>query len=259
MATESTRTAADLLRSGLLKRLVVAVAATVLFVLACHYAITHAGGWLDVGQLPERTDYVVVLPGDAERRPFVAAALINAGLAGKALIPSNLPGPDVIDGITLPAEEVIRQVLLARGVPESRIVVLPGESTNTADDLAIVFKYLSERPEASVAFVTSAIHTRRARWTIRRVMQQYRQFRGKVVMVSAPNPLFGAADWWRYPNGFLAVTTEYIKLFFYWCRYGLGCYWLAGAFAALFAFCAYRRLRIRRALGNPETTVRDGG
>ena len=40
-----------------------------------------AAGWLDVGQRPRRADYVMVLNGGEDTRPFAAAALITAGWA----------------------------------------------------------------------------------------------------------------------------------------------------------------------------------
>ena len=42
--------------------------------------------WLDVGGQPVRADYVMILGGGAATRPFVAAALVRAGLAHKVLL-----------------------------------------------------------------------------------------------------------------------------------------------------------------------------
>ena len=50
--------------------------------------LTSAGQWLNVGSpLDDRVDAVMVLGGDASTRPFVAAAIIRAGLASQVLIP----------------------------------------------------------------------------------------------------------------------------------------------------------------------------
>ena len=42
--------------------------------------------WTDVGARPQPADYVMILNGDEETRPFMAAALVKAGLAHHVLI-----------------------------------------------------------------------------------------------------------------------------------------------------------------------------
>src|SRR5437867_1821741 len=47
--------------------------------------------FLDVSEPAQPTDYVMVLGGDMQIRPFVAAALLNAGLARKAVVAQIKP------------------------------------------------------------------------------------------------------------------------------------------------------------------------
>src|SRR4051794_36002263 len=42
--------------------------------------------FLDVSETPGRVDYVLVLNGDPETRPFAAAAMVRSGLAKKVLL-----------------------------------------------------------------------------------------------------------------------------------------------------------------------------
>ncbi len=42
--------------------------------------------YLDVSQPPRATDYVLILNGDPETRPFAAAALVRAGLVKEVLL-----------------------------------------------------------------------------------------------------------------------------------------------------------------------------
>src|SRR4051794_6114431 len=82
--------------------------------------LAPAGAWLNVGQSPAETDYVLVLPGDSATRPYVAAALINAGFADEAILLKCRIVPETLNG-NLPGHEVERKVLLARGIPEHQI------------------------------------------------------------------------------------------------------------------------------------------
>src|SRR6516225_4130094 len=70
--------------------------------------LTAAGRWLDVGErLHEPVDCVYILGGDADTRPFAAAALIRSGWARQALI---APGP--VTAYARSHQELLREVLL---------------------------------------------------------------------------------------------------------------------------------------------------
>lgn len=195
-------------------------------------------GWLDVGTAPQPVDYVLALPGGAERRPFVAAALINSGFAKQALILRNGPSPDVEDGIVPPTWEITKRIYLVRGILEEKIVVLGGQSVNTFSDMEILADFLDKHPHARVAIVTSAYHTRRARWSFSRQLGNKMQ---RVSIVSSPNPDFVAEEWWKTETGLLGILTEYAKLLAYWVLYGTGLYWMAGGFLAAVAIVVRRR------------------
>ena len=200
-------------------------------------------GWLDVGTAPKSVDYVLALPGNPEHRPFVAAALINAGFAKRALIVRNELSPDVEDGIIPPTWEITKRIYLVRGVPEEKIVVLDGQSDSTLADMEILADFLIEHPQARVAIVTSAFHTRRARWTIGRHLGNAMQ---RVSIISAPNPGFLADEWWKTEAGAFCVIAENAKLVVYWFLYGSGLSWMAGGILATVVLVARRRRRRRR-------------
>ncbi len=170
-------------------------------------------GWLDVGEPPQRVEYVMVLPGSADTRPFVAAAWVRAGLAQRVLIPTTVSSPDVDDGVAPSSDEIIRRVLAARGVPAERIVTLPGQSNSTWNDAQALGRFLrSAPPDTRVAVVTNDYHTRRARWSFRRAVPE---FRDQIRFVSAPTDSYDPAQWWRCREGFMAITSEYVKLLIY--------------------------------------------
>jgi uncharacterized SAM-binding protein YcdF (DUF218 family) len=196
--------------------------------------------WLDVGESPTAVDFVVSLPGDEKRRPFVAAALVNVGVAQKVLVPHTESEPEVQDGIQISCDQITHRVLRCRGVPEDKIVILQGDSHSTATDVAQLARYLKDHPDSKLAVVTSAFHTRRARLAVRAGLGTIAD---RVIMVSAPNPDFDTDRWWETEAGFRTVPTEYVKLVAYWLIYGTGVRWLVGGAACMAVWYVARRRR----------------
>src|SRR5262249_13489370 len=151
---------------------------------------------------------------DAETRPFAAAALFRAGLVRQVLVTSPLPFPEQEDGILPPEQEVARKVLLARGVPDEAIVVLPGEVASTADEARALAAFLDARGEGTVAVVTNDFHTRRARLAFRRVLGERC---GLVQFVGAPMDDFDASNWWQSEGGLVLYLREFVKYGVYLC------------------------------------------
>lgn len=189
---------------------------------AVHYLfqtpiLIGCGHWLDVGQEPTQADYVFVLPGNEQTRPFVAAALINKGYANLALIPSNQASPEVEDGLELPAQEKIRQVLLARGVDESQVQVLNSATQSTWSDGEALAEFLGNRPPSTILVVTDHFHTRRSRWVLQQVIDREQD---QLVFVAAPTDSWNLDNWWQSKHGLNTILTEYFKFTFYLFCYG---------------------------------------
>jgi uncharacterized SAM-binding protein YcdF (DUF218 family) len=168
-----------------------------------------AARWLDVGERPAKADYVLVLGGDVNVRPLVAAALVRAGLA-KTVLVSHVdfpPGGD--DGIVKPQHKTVCEVLRRRGVPEQNITVLGHRNRVTYDEATSLATYLSAAPQARVLVVTSNYHTRRARWIFRQV---FGERMASISFVSAPVDSFSADNWWQNQEGFTTILGENIKI-----------------------------------------------
>jgi uncharacterized SAM-binding protein YcdF (DUF218 family) len=200
-----------------------AVVLTLCWVASPHL-LRAAAGWLDVGERPRRADYVMVLNGAEDTRPFAAAAIVAAGWAPRVLIAETAPSGYVIDGIVSPYHECNRLVLLKRGVAANRISILPGDASTTYDEAKTLAAFLDDRPHARVLVVTNDWHTRRSRWVFARVLGDRAD---QVSFVSAPTDDFSLDAWWRSPMGFLSILSEYLKLIFYAASYGSLLYWLA--------------------------------
>jgi uncharacterized SAM-binding protein YcdF (DUF218 family) len=110
--------------------------------------------------------------------------------------------------------------LRGAGVPAEKIVVLPlpQEAPGTYDESLVLRDYATTHGLRSLLVVTSAYHSRRALWTLRRV------FRGSGVAVGLDPAAAGEqspapALWWLDRRGWQTVATEYPKLVYYWLRY----------------------------------------
>lgn len=213
-----------------------------------------AASWLDVGELPVCTDYVLVLPGDEIGRPLMAASLIRLGMAREVLIPQNPESADSRDGITPPTAQISRRVLEQRGIPDDRIVLLPTQSRTTFDDAQALRVYLRNHA-GDATVVTSAFHTRRAAFVFGKVFQDEAI---QIHFVSAPNPGFTSSDWWTRPEGARLIITEYAKLAYYWTKFG-DKRLLA---VVLAVWCGYRVVRCRKRrlnAGRAGLQMRDSG
>ena len=99
------------------RRWLVALLLAVVVLAACWAAyprlLRAAASWLDVGQRPHKADYVMLLNGGENSRPFAAAALVKGHWARRVLVAETAASPEVIDGIVPPYHEINRRVLLS--------------------------------------------------------------------------------------------------------------------------------------------------
>jgi uncharacterized SAM-binding protein YcdF (DUF218 family) len=204
---------------------------------ASHVALLRGmARWIDVGRQPQRADYVMVLGGGEETRPFAAAALVRAGFADRALVARVAPLPADMAKLVAESSEIDRRVLVARGVKPSHVAVLPGAAKSTYDEATALESFLDAHPLASVLVVTDGYHTRRSRWAFRHVLGEQAS---QVAFVSAPTDEFDLNYWWRDQWGLAAVGAEYLKLAAYLVYYGHFLPWLAACLVlAAVARCA---------------------
>ena len=199
------------------KKIVVGVVVAVLLMWLFRATILPpVAWWLDVGRPPQEASHVFVLPGDVQTRPFVAADIVNKGYARAVLVPELYVDPND-EQVTPPQHEIIAAVVEKLGVDPERVTILPGKSRSTFSDIAALARFLKQHPDAHVLVVTNGYHTRRTRWVLHRVLGDRA---AQVRLLSAPPDDFDMDRWWETPEGFLHVTSEYLKLGFYWARYG---------------------------------------
>ena len=172
-----------------------------------------AARWLDVGQTPRKSDYVLALGGDPGVRPFVTLAILQAGFAKQILVSQVLPLPE---GLFPPDHELCVRAYRAAGVLSKQMIPLGRANQATYDEARALAEFLASRPDARVLVVTSAFHTRRARWIFRQVLGARA---ASVCWVATPSELYQAENWWRTREGLAFVPAENLRFLYYLWRY----------------------------------------
>ena len=175
--------------------------------------LVTAARLLTIDDSDGRAEYLVVLGGGTETRPFAAAALYRRDVAPKVLIFRQEADRATSLGLSPTSDELCRKVLEIEGVHPGAIERVPGVVGNTWDEARLLRRFLETRSARRIIIVTSAEHTRRARWVFRTV------FSGlpvEVRMAPARDPRFDETNWWKDDNGTLAYLHEYLKLPYYW-------------------------------------------
>lgn len=204
-------------RAALRPLRLIAVSLVVWFVLAWVAAqslVVHA-------DLP-RADALLVLSGSSNyvERARWAARLYREGRAPLVLLTDDGQQGGWSDQEQRNPFFVERaaQELRRGGVPAEKIEVLPGIVSSTYDEAAGLRSFAASRGLRSVLVVTSAYHSRRALWTMRRVLD------GSKMEVGVDAPPAGdespaPAMWWTRPRGWQMVAGEYPKMIYYRLRY----------------------------------------
>ncbi len=174
--------------------------------------LSYAGEWLSVPDRPQQADAILVL-GGGYSRPFQAADLYRQGLARKVYVsvPAREDQLRLLDeaGIAFPREEeVVRQVLLKKGVPASAIDYLGKDSISTAAE-ARAARALFANGTPRLLVVTSPYHLRRARMTFSDALPAA-DIR---VVATSYDPLPQA--WWKDQSAARNVLLELAKITFY--------------------------------------------
>ncbi len=173
------------------------------------------------GELKNADALAVLAGSDAYlERTQLAAQLFFQGRAPRIILTNdNLIGGWVEAEQRNPlfVERAIKELRRA-GVPSDRIEVLSPPVSSTYEEAVLLQSYAATQKLHSLLVVTSAYHSRRALWILRRV------FKNADVEISlaivapgyqSPTP----ATWWMQPKGWRIVALEYPKIFYYWVKY----------------------------------------
>lgn len=180
--------------------------------------LTGLAGFLVVDDPLQPADIIFMLNGDVTTRPFHAAKLFEQGLAPTIVIPREEDSPASEIGLYPNGTDVSVDVLQQQGVPDESIIVIPVEGgvTSTRDEAKTLRQYINAHNVTEVILVTSAFHTRRARWIFNKELNGS----GTTLRVSAaPHWEYDQTNWWQDERGLIAFANEYIKLVYYFAVY----------------------------------------
>jgi uncharacterized SAM-binding protein YcdF (DUF218 family) len=170
---------------------------------------------------PSRADALVVMSGSANyiERTRWAAQLFREGRAPMVLVTND----DLRGGWSSSEQRnpyfFEREVdeLHAAGVPSDKIVVIREPVSSTYEEATMLQRHAVSNSLRSLVVVTSAYHSRRALWSMRRA------FEGSGIEIGidpvAPDQTSKPANWWLRKRGWREVPSEYVKLVYYWVKY----------------------------------------
>jgi uncharacterized SAM-binding protein YcdF (DUF218 family) len=154
---------------------------------------------------------IVVLSGGLPYRAEAAATVIRGGYAPEVwLTRPESPAPDLLArGIHYVGEEEYnRDILIAEGVPESAVHILPGRIVDTEQEMEAMAREMRSTGKTSVIIITSPQHTRRVKALWKHVVGNNL----KMTVRAAWEDPFDADHWWRNTRDALSVVREYLGL-----------------------------------------------
>jgi uncharacterized SAM-binding protein YcdF (DUF218 family) len=107
------------------------------------------------------------------------------------------------------------EVLRRAGVPPDKIELLPEPISGTYEEAVLLREYATTHHLQSLIVVTSAYHSRRALWTLRRVFEGTGISLGMEPVPTGqqtPSP----ALWWIHRRAWAWIPGEYVKAVYYW-------------------------------------------
>jgi uncharacterized SAM-binding protein YcdF (DUF218 family) len=126
-------------------------------------------------------DAIVVLGGNFQVRPLVAADLYQRGLANRILISQTIHMQQGPATVSCPDAELNRAALLKLGVPPGAVETFGSANTNTRDE-AVALKQWAERNAASAFIIPTEIFSaRRVQWIF------HRELSGRAVRIEVPS------------------------------------------------------------------------
>ena len=209
-------------RKQTLRNILVAAAVLLLLIIlafAFHAQIlTGIADYLIINDELQPADVIFLLSSDVNTRPFRVAELYKQGLAPVIVICRAEDTPVVELGLVPNDTDIAVGVMEKLGVPPEKIIILtiPGGVTSTFDEAAAFRQYAEGNQVRRIILVTSAFHTRRARWIVDKALSGL-----PITLETAAVPYadYNQTTWWQNETGLITLNNEYIKLIFYLFKY----------------------------------------
>ena len=167
-------------------------------------------------------DALVVLSGSSTylERADWAARLYREGRAPLIILTNDslISGWDKVEERNPFFYELAARELVKRGVPESKIQVVSNIALGTYEESLGLRDYATTHNLRRLLVVTSAYHSRRALWSMRRACEGS----GIEIGIDSPPPGWqtpSPSTWWWHRWGWKVVAGEYGKIIYYRMRY----------------------------------------
>jgi len=170
-----------------------------------------------------RADAIVVLSGSAAylERTRKAAELYHAGYAPRIILTNDNQsgGWSTAEQRNPLFVERAHKELKRAGIPADKIETLTQTVSSTRDESVLLRNYAEAHDLNSLLVVTSAYHSRRALWTLRRVFAMSGIEIGLIPSPAGNEQTPAPATWWLHLTGWSTVAGEYLKIIYYQFKY----------------------------------------
>ena len=167
-------------------------------------------------------DAIVVFSGSSTfiERSAWAAKLYREGRAPVVVLTNDglISGWNRVEERNPYFYELAAKRLQQEGVPADRIQVASGPALGTYEESLVLREYATTHKFKRLLAVTSAYHSRRALWSMRRACEGS----GIEIGVDSPPPGWqtpAPSTWWWHRWGWKVVAIEYAKMIYYWATY----------------------------------------
>lgn len=189
---------------------------------ACLLAAWLAAELLIVKSEVASADAIVVLSGSSTyvERTAWAAKLYREGRASLVVLTNDglISGWDQKEQRNPYYYELAMRKLQDAGVPADRIQIVTGTAAGTYEESLEIREFATSHQLSRLLVVTSAYHSRRAFWSMRRAFEGT----GTQIGIDSPPPGWQTPSrwlWWSRRWGWKVVGGEYVKMIYYWSKY----------------------------------------
>jgi len=192
-----------------LRRVTIAALFAFIIVLWCaHSLLREAANLWIVSDPLTHADAIVILGGDFQERPAVAAELYRNGVANKILISKTVEGPNGTPSYT----DRCRAFLLKSGVPAAAIETFGTGNKNTREEAVALRAWASDNSASAFIIPDQLFGTRRAQWIFRR---EFNRSTASIGVLAFEPAAYTRRDWWKAQQGLIAIRDELIKYIYY--------------------------------------------
>lgn len=185
-----------------------------LFCFALFYAFPY---YLVVNKKPpDEVDVILNLSGDFGRVVYTAELAHRYPSAQILITWAEIPFNSKIleeAGVEFPLnKDVMRKLLIVKGVEEYRVGVIGKWLTSTLEEALALKKYWQSNSFNKLVVVTSPVHSRRVELTFHEI---FKDTDVEISVLSDPYDSFNSGKWWKNEGSLLSVVSEGLKILLY--------------------------------------------